>query len=117
MAPGDFGSKFRLLTQRDVRAIPRRDLINNPRRPAKSKNSFSFGQGEYSVKAATMENQSNMSSMPLAVGVGPHESLASRPTTPLPPALPPRPDKRCLVLVYIHGFKGNETSFRDFPTV
>lgn len=41
----------------------------------------------------------------------------ARPTTPVPPALPPRPDKRALLLVYIHGFKGNETSFKEFPTV
>jgi hypothetical protein len=40
-----------------------------------------------------------------------------RSTTPIPPALPPRSDKRALLLVYIHGFKGDETSFKDFPTV
>src|SRR5277367_1266955 len=41
----------------------------------------------------------------------------ARSTTPTPPALPPRPDKRALLLIYIHGFKGNETSFIEFPTV
>ena len=41
----------------------------------------------------------------------------ARLTTPVPPALPPRSDKRALLLVYIHGFKGNETSFKEFPTV
>src|SRR5271154_5508416 len=41
----------------------------------------------------------------------------ARSTTPIPPALPPRPDKRALLLIYIHGFKGNETSFIEFPTV
>lgn len=40
----------------------------------------------------------------------------ARPTTPTPPALPPRSDKLALLLIYIHGFKGNETSFKDFPT-
>jgi len=41
----------------------------------------------------------------------------SRSATPIPPALPPRADKRILLLVYIHGFKGNETSFRELPMV
>ena len=40
-----------------------------------------------------------------------------RSTTPIPVALPPRPDKRALLLIYIHGFKGSETSFKEFPTV
>jgi hypothetical protein len=36
---------------------------------------------------------------------------------PTPPALPRRTDKRALLLVYIHGFKGDETSFKELPTV
>ena len=40
-----------------------------------------------------------------------------RSTTPNPPTLPPRADKRALLLVYVHGFKGDVTSFKDLPTV
>ena len=65
-----------------------------------------------------MEDQLHLRKASLAVDRDEQaDSVATRPTTPLPPALPPRPDRRSLLLVYIHGFKGNETSFRDFPAV
>jgi hypothetical protein len=47
----------------------------------------------------------------------PNPPSEQRSTTPIPPVLPPRPVKRGLLLVYVHGFKGNETSFKEFPTV
>jgi len=66
----------------------------------------------------TMEDQMNPSKASPAVSRGEQaDNVATRPTTPLPPALPPRPDRRSLLLIYIHGFKGNETSFRHFPAV
>lgn len=73
-------------------------------------NSFSSQAGPYQVHQST----DGASSSDLQLRWRPHDPRSSS-TQSLLPSLAEDEDRRILLIIYIHGFMGNDMSFRSFP--